>query len=72
MVLLHGCGGASRDADEPADQPADAPTVLDPLIAAPGRVQQGLDASREGHEQALERAIEASEDAPAPSAADGE
>jgi hypothetical protein len=70
-ATLHGCGGESRDADEARDRSPE-PTVFDPLTQAPGQVQQRLDASREGHEQALEDQISASEDAPAARQPEGE
>ena len=63
-LALGGCGGGAEDDASAGDEPP-AETVFDPLTQAPGRVQQSLDASREGHEQALEQQLEASEGAPA-------
>lgn len=61
LLLLAACGGGETadDREEAGSQPAE--TVFDPLTTAPGRVEQRLDASREGHEQALDDQINASE-----------
>lgn len=71
VLLLAACGGAEPAGDTEAAGSAPAETVFDPLTTAPGRVEQRLDADREGHEQALEDQINASEgvatgSAPAP------
>ncbi|MFO1376617.1 MAG: hypothetical protein U1F14_06415 [Steroidobacteraceae bacterium] len=65
-LLLQACGGRSQDEGGSAGEVPES-TVLDPMTRAPGRVQRRLDATREGHERALEEQIEASEDAPRPS-----
>ena len=61
VALLAGCGRESRDAAEDIDESAAAETVLDSVTQAPELAQQQLDAAREGHEQALEAQLEASE-----------
>ena len=65
-LLLQACGGSPQDGGGSTGEVPES-TVLDPMTRAPGRVQQRLDATREGHERALEEQIEASEDAPRPS-----
>lgn len=71
ILQLPGCDRESENAEGAVDEPA-AETVLDPLMQAPARTQQSLDAAREGHERALDAQIEASEGANAGSAADGD
>ncbi len=71
IAQLPGCGGGSQDAAEAVGEPA-AETVLDPLMQAPGRAQQRLDAAREGHDRALDAQIEASEGGRAGSTAAGD
>lgn len=60
---LLACGAKPQD-EGGATNEAGESTVFDPMTQAPGRVQERLDASREGHERALEEQIQASEDAP--------
>lgn len=62
-LLLQACGGKPQDGGGSAGEVPES-TVFDPMTQAPGRVQRQLDATREGHERALEEQIEASEDAP--------
>lgn len=59
-LLFAACGGGAP-AEDDAGGSAPVETVFDPLTTAPGRVEQRLDADREGHEQALEDQINASE-----------
>ena len=65
-LLLQACGGRPQEGGGSAGEVPES-TVFDPMTEAPGRVQQQLDATREGHERALEEQIETSEDAPRPS-----
>lgn len=59
FVSLAACGGGEEPRAEREREPAE--TVFDDMISTQDKAQQRLDAAREGHREALERQLEASE-----------
>ena len=59
LVSLAACGGGEEPGAEREREPVE--TVFDDMIATQDKAQQRLDAAREGHREALERQLEASE-----------
>lgn len=65
-VLAFAALAACSGAPEPEAEREPVETVFDDMVGAPQRAEDRLDAAREGHREALERALEASEgDSPA-------
>lgn len=60
VAALAACGGG-RDADREPPPPEE--TVFGTLVESPGKVQDRLDAANQGHREALEQQLEASEGA---------
>jgi hypothetical protein len=63
VVLLAACGGGQDP--EAAEEREPVETVFDDMIGTQDKAQQRLDAAREGHREALEQQLEASEGGPA-------
>jgi hypothetical protein len=59
LVALAACGGGEEPQAEREREPVE--TVFDDMISTQDKAQQRLDAAREGHREALERQLEASE-----------
>jgi hypothetical protein len=59
FATLAACGGGGDPQAEREREPVE--TVFDDMIATQDKAQQRLDAAREGHREALERQLEASE-----------
>lgn len=57
LAALAACGGAPEP--EPEREPVE--TVFDDMIGTQQKAQDRLDAAREGHREAFERELEASE-----------
>ena len=59
LFSLAACGGSEEPQAEREREPVE--TVFDDMISTQDKAQQRLDAAREGHREALERQLEASE-----------
>lgn len=59
LAGLAACGAGEEG--EPDRDPEPVETVFDDLISTQDKAQQRLDAAREGHKEALEQQLEASE-----------